>query len=218
MRYIKRAFSDTFDFLGGWGLLASIIAIPLVGLGIHWLIHGWQSMMPEFQIWLIYGLGATAAVFIAILLWNLACAPYRIERDLHEQTRKELKKLRAVSGGPVNWSAWKQREQFTVKEAAFLMAGIEPGEGGLRGDAYAYAQDIKWAIGDGALTSITSRAIQTNRRFAASMGHSLDIPDSEVVRAGTLRNWLVEHEHSAAKEFLANLDEFDLLRLLSSTE
>ena len=62
----------------------AVIAIPIVGFLLHACLLGRQAMMPEFQIWLVYGLAATGVVFISLFVWNLACAPYRIERERAE--------------------------------------------------------------------------------------------------------------------------------------
>ena len=44
----------------------------------------------EVFVWLIYGLAAPGVVFVAILLWNIACAPYRIERDQRQGLEAKL--------------------------------------------------------------------------------------------------------------------------------
>jgi hypothetical protein len=46
-------------------------------------------MSAELSIWLIYALAATGIVAIALFLWNLACAPYRIASDHLATTSKE---------------------------------------------------------------------------------------------------------------------------------
>ena len=49
--------------------------------------------MAEFQIWWISAFGSVGAVTI-LFLWNLACAPYRLERDAHEATQRKSEQLR----------------------------------------------------------------------------------------------------------------------------
>ena len=100
MRCIKRAWSDTFHFLGGWGLLFGVVAIPLVGFALHAGVRGPQAMMPEFEIWLIYGLAATGIVFSGIFLWNLVWARYRLEREAHEKTKALLDAARSALPTP----------------------------------------------------------------------------------------------------------------------
>ncbi|MFZ1725708.1 MAG: hypothetical protein WBO29_06800 [Albidovulum sp.] len=86
---LKRAWSDSFAFLGGWGLVAGVFAIPVVGMGLHYWLQGWDAMIPEAKIWLLYGLASTGLVFGSVFFWNLACAPFRIERDKRIEVEKE---------------------------------------------------------------------------------------------------------------------------------
>jgi hypothetical protein len=87
---LKRAMADTFAFLGGWGLVAGIFAIPIVGLALHLYLSGPTAMMGEFEVWAIYGLAATVAVFLSIFVINLARTPLIIEREAHKRTYAEL--------------------------------------------------------------------------------------------------------------------------------
>lgn len=95
MQCITRAWTDTFRLLGGWGLVFAVLAIPIVGFGLHAYLQGPEAMTPEFQIWLIYGLASTGLVFTVIYVWNLVLAPYRIERDAHAETKSKLAKIEA---------------------------------------------------------------------------------------------------------------------------
>ncbi|WP_143435416.1 hypothetical protein [Henriciella aquimarina] len=70
--------------------MLAVAAIPVVGFALHYRFGGEAAMIEEFQIWLIYSLAATVIVFLVILAWNIACAPYRIERDRRIDLEKEL--------------------------------------------------------------------------------------------------------------------------------
>jgi hypothetical protein len=95
MRYVRHALSYTFASLGGWALLFSLLAIPAVGFVLHRWIAGSAAMNAEFQVWLVYGLAATGIVFLSLFAFNLACAPYRIERDSHKKTVLERDALQS---------------------------------------------------------------------------------------------------------------------------
>ena len=80
-RYITHASSYTYSHMGGPTLLFGVVAIPIVGFGLqHWL-DGPDAMSGELHTWVIYGLAATGIVAVGTFLLNLACAPFRIERE-----------------------------------------------------------------------------------------------------------------------------------------
>lgn len=106
---------DTFSGLVKPAVLGGLgFALAFAGYVI-WL--GWDEAMAEFQIWWISALGSLGAVML-LFLWNLACAPYRIERDAHNLTRAERDSLRVKAGisGRHLTPSQKQRLADTVRE------------------------------------------------------------------------------------------------------
>lgn len=105
---LKRGWGDAFKFFGGWPALLTLVPMPLVGLGLHSLFGSPQDVSAEWVIWLTYGLAAAGVVFIAVLLWNVACAPFRIMRDRAEDAESRLAAAGGAPGdaGPLlpNWS------------------------------------------------------------------------------------------------------------------
>lgn len=89
--YLIRAWKDTWSVMGGWTALIPLFLIFPVGFGLHLWQEGKAEAMPELQVFGVYGLQATGAVFGSFYLWNLMCAPYRIVRD-------ELNGLKAKIG------------------------------------------------------------------------------------------------------------------------
>ncbi len=94
-KYLRHALDSTFAILGGYGAILAIFAIPIVGFAIHYWQSGWVAMSEEFQVWWVYGLQATGVVAIALYLWNLACAPYRMERDGRIAAEADVLQLRS---------------------------------------------------------------------------------------------------------------------------
>ena len=78
---IKYGWDNTFQFLGGWGVVVAVVLVPLVGFILHARFGEPQAVKEEFFIWLIYGLAATGLVFPGILAINILAAPQQIERD-----------------------------------------------------------------------------------------------------------------------------------------
>jgi uncharacterized membrane protein len=90
---LRLAWQLTCAALGGWSALLFVGLVPVVGFGLHWLTAGRLAMLPELQVWLIYGLAATGVVFLGLFLVNLIRAPYLLwqeERDAHERTKRRL--------------------------------------------------------------------------------------------------------------------------------
>ena len=81
-------------------MLYAVIAVPVVGLALHWAMVGRAAMTAELQIWLLYGLAATGLVFLTVFAKNLACAPFRLEREAHAATKAELVQLRELTQWP----------------------------------------------------------------------------------------------------------------------
>lgn len=90
----NRSWSDTLAFMGGPQVLLAVVAIPAVGFLLHAIFGGPAPLAGEIRMWVMYGLSATGIVFISILIWNWACAPYRIERDKRRELEAEIKGLR----------------------------------------------------------------------------------------------------------------------------
>lgn len=93
MRILRRAIADTFS--KRLGQLVSAATAGLAGWLYLYFQHGEDFAVAElpFMIGAIVG----TATFVAVLfLWNLAAAPYRIERDRADALEGENANLRAV--------------------------------------------------------------------------------------------------------------------------
>ena len=77
--------------MGGWTALIPICLIFPVGFALHYLQEGEVQAMPELQVFAVYGLQASGAVFGLIFLFNLVAAPYRNVSD-------ELSSIRSIIG------------------------------------------------------------------------------------------------------------------------
>ena len=144
-RCIRRAWSDTFNFLGGRSLIAALFFIPPVGFALHWLTSGLAEMLQEMIAWAIYSVAATLVVAVCIFLFNLACAPYRIERDRHRIERDRRVELEATMPAASNSERVRTQKSFPLWEAACLLAGT-PIRKDVVGEAFAYLHQIKSAM------------------------------------------------------------------------
>lgn len=115
---INRAWRETWEFLGGWTAFWAVFPVPVTGFALHWSIQGMPQVLPEFQIWAIYGLAALGVNVCLIFGWNLACAPYRIERD----KRRALEDAMGPAGGPDSiLGAFRGRASYSLGEIARLL-------------------------------------------------------------------------------------------------
>lgn len=90
---ITRAYEETLNAMGGRSFLLTLLASPFLGFAIHLLSSGYDKVMEEIHLWLIYGLAATGALWSFLFLFNLNMAPYRIERDRRILLEGELRKI-----------------------------------------------------------------------------------------------------------------------------
>lgn len=84
---VRRAWNDTFQ--DGWrpsvlGLIAFAFTFSIIAQR-----NGWADAMSEFHLWAYSALGSAGALLL-FFVWNLACAPYRVERDQRVLLEKEL--------------------------------------------------------------------------------------------------------------------------------
>lgn len=144
----RRAWLDTAErFIGGM-VMALISAGFTFGL-LH-LQLGPQVAMGELQLWLYSAAGGVIG-FTLLFLWNLACAPYRIERDAHATTKEQLRTA-APATSLAEFVAG--RDVFTMKEAACIKAGSQITHGELTGPASGYLYDLKKMVLSGHISIV----------------------------------------------------------------
>lgn len=217
---LRHAWNRTFRDFGGASFLYTILAIPIVGFGLHYLLAGRQPMADEFHVWLIYGLAAAGLVFSTIFLWNLACAPYRIERDRRMALEAQVARFEAIANRKglargIAWRDWSIRSRFTILEVAYLLAGIEPRQAPAEGPVLAHLSELIWAVQDGKLQTIWTRPEDETGavRLAEHLGklrHILgprEVSEAEMIEARVLRNYLAGRLDEPARRVLANLGE-----------
>lgn len=93
MKALKRALHDTFDgrFFRSAFLL---IGGACFSFGAIFLMLGGKEAMLEMP-YIFAGLAGTIGPILMLFLYNLVCAPYRIERDRHIETKRERDALLA---------------------------------------------------------------------------------------------------------------------------
>lgn len=87
---LQRGFDDTCQLFGGWSAAIPIVFVFPVGLVLHWFFGDRTELLDVVWVWLLYGLASTLLVFLGLLIWNFAWAPYRIERDLRKSLESKF--------------------------------------------------------------------------------------------------------------------------------
>lgn len=176
-KYLRRALWRTSASVGGWPLFWTVFAIPVVGFVLHYLIAGGSAMDAELQIWLIYGLAATGVVFGALFVWNLVFAPYQIEFEAHQHTKRELERTGLPTVDAIA-NLISKKETFALWEAAHLLASTQLDRTNIVGPASSYLQEMKkrLAMGtiDGAILRnkgpFTGKEAEEIRTFVVFLG------------------------------------------------
>lgn len=140
----RRAWRDTFHVLGGPPAFVALVLVAPVGFVLHWATSGLNPMLDEIQVWLIYGLAASGLVFSGLFIFNLLCAPYRIERDNHAVTKASLAAL--APNGFALPRLLAKKEVFTLEESACLLSGEALNYKKLSGPANGFLFEIKQKI------------------------------------------------------------------------
>lgn len=146
MKILKRALFDTFS--GQMVALGVLVIGGLLSLAYLFVIESPTVAAEEIPYVSGAIFGAFGALFL-LFLWNLACAPYRIERDAYNETKKLIGV--AASGVPLA-EFIASRESFTLKEAACIKAASPITHGELSGPAAGYLRDLKKKVVTGKLT------------------------------------------------------------------
>lgn len=89
-----RAFHDTFDGRAARTMFF-IVSGAALSLAVVWFWLGPTEAMSEIPF-IVAGLIGAIGPLLVLFLWNLACAPYRMERDAHNATKAELEKTGTV--------------------------------------------------------------------------------------------------------------------------
>lgn len=120
MKYLRRAYHDTFE-----GHL--VRTIFLVGLGaaitfyVVYLTLGGKEAMLELP-YIFAGMAGTLGPLLFLFLWNLACAPYRIERDARIEAENKLSELKGHK--PVGRLLSNEQQQLLA--ATIRESGVRP--------------------------------------------------------------------------------------------
>ena len=124
-----RACVDTREFFG-WNRKTLVVPLLFI-MGLY--IHSRTTVNPvepfaQLVTWLTYTAAPLGIFTFCLFLWNLACAPYRIEKDTHDGTKKLLPREWSEPLAPNRPSEEKifagiinRRESFTLKESALLL-------------------------------------------------------------------------------------------------
>jgi len=152
---IERAWKDT---KASWNWKQGLTALFVFTIGT--IIHlKWapssSETTEEIMLWLTFSVAPVIALAVASFFYNLFCAPYRIEQDDLIAARKHItilqEKLSEVRPNESLSTFYAHRNQFTLKEAAHLLADSPITKGETTGPAAGYLSDLETAAYEGNL-------------------------------------------------------------------
>ncbi len=201
-QYLQRALADTLSFLD-WS--PKQIVWPILVLVGFFFSSFWveteqdsieKALKFEILIYVVRTLVPVCGFAFLMFCWNLACAPFRIERDAHNITKKKLSSSDGVSLSENLRRFVENRDYFTLKETACLIAGTEISEGSLTGVAAGYLYDIKKQISDRSIPTLkTAKAMGTLAIFASQIDGDYDnIPSHTQISKSTLGTLSTEYD------------------------
>jgi hypothetical protein len=131
---IRRGTGDTWRFARTRivSSVAYVVGVFLTASAARYFLFGRQMMIDEWEV-AFSGLIGVAAFLALALLWNIACSPYRIERDRRIEAEKKLGHLperkigtayrsfqaEGYDGELVDWqdAAWRLRSEANKSAA-----------------------------------------------------------------------------------------------------
>lgn len=144
-QHLTRAIRDTFADKAETFVL-SLLGMLIMLLSLLALED--KTVVLEEMPFVAAGLiGSFGALFL-LFLWNLACAPYRIERDALKVAEGKLGDLEPSTE---QIAFYAHRDSFTLKEAACLLANEPLTRGEVVGLSAGYLSDLEKAAYRGLL-------------------------------------------------------------------
>ena len=192
---LKKALSGTFKWQ--WEPFVGVFFGSSIAWGYLYHTEGKQVAFEEVPFLIATIVGGAGSLF-TIFLWNLICAPYRLERDAHNETKE---KLLQASYGHQKLSLQdfiSSRDSFTVKEAACILVGQPITSGELLGVAAGKSTDIKRKLIKGDIAAASDISLQIDLAHLKS-----DVPYQSLTPNSPEAEFLNEVEIS--KETLTEL-------------
>ncbi|WP_375284821.1 hypothetical protein, partial [Marinicauda pacifica] len=158
-----------------------IIVAPSIGFGVHFWRDGAEAISSEAYIWALYGLLPLGILLVSIFSWNLAAAPYRIERD---------RRVRAEAALPRDFkkdATFRHRKRYTLRQVAVLMAEDERTEKIILHDL---KQNIQNADLKPSFRNLNEQFQIRMIRSAAFSDDADDIPDTLEIEREELQRFL----------------------------
>jgi len=144
---IERAWKDTKTSFN-WKQGVTAFFVFMIGTLIHlkWAPSASETT-GEIMLWLTFSVAPVIVLAVASFFYNLFCAPYRVERDAHTATRSRLddiqQKLSEISPDDSLTIFYANRDNFTLKEAACLLANEPFTAGKVGGLAAGHLSDLQ---------------------------------------------------------------------------
>lgn len=169
----KRGFSDTAKFFG-WErrlLFIGLVSV-LAGTALHYFDTGsFVGPKEELMLLAMYTLAPAGALALILLVYNLACAPYRIEKEKRIDYQNRYEVITHEKGGLSLFI--ENRDSFSLGEAACIIAGEPITKGEVNGVAAGYLRDLESAAMDGSLSTLQPVPAMHRRLLRASVANTL---------------------------------------------
>jgi hypothetical protein len=157
MEFLNRAILDTFSGKMRAGFLAILGAI--FAFVFLWYWKGSTVAFDEIPF-ILTGIAGGIGALAVLFLWNLACAPYRIEKERHQQTKKLIPEPYTEKLAPKRPSEAKilagilnRKDTFTLWESASLMVDKKL-NGGLSETGQALLTELRIMMRDGKIKRV----------------------------------------------------------------
>lgn len=86
-----RAAKDTISFWGGWRRAFIALLLIIIGFALHYLYAPKvDPVKDEALLFVLYTLAPVGLFTMVLLIWNVICAPYRIEKEAHATTKRDV--------------------------------------------------------------------------------------------------------------------------------
>ncbi|HBZ43427.1 MAG TPA: hypothetical protein DEO85_05065 [Maritimibacter sp.] len=118
--WLKRAFKDT---LNGQGQALFVLVVGgIIGLAFLYFTHGRVMALEEVPYFWAAVAGALGALLL-LFLWNLACTPYRIQKERADLAESEVVRLEAAGRSISDEVPWYLRQVVSVGQCQVFAVG-----------------------------------------------------------------------------------------------
>lgn len=184
---LERAWRGTWAFFGSWQRDLAVFSLTLAVVAANYYLRsGWPTDWWAVMDYLAVLVAPVCILWLLLFVWHFWLAPFGVIYQAWMDSIPEQPLIRnvAIPARPINWTPWKLREKYELRQFARILVGRDP-NGSDTNECHAYLDVLKQEVNSGKLKAHLLRDSYTRRMQAARY-------DTEIDRAVAIK-WAKDH-------------------------